>query len=109
MDYLTFVWAFLLSLSAVVCLIPNRRTTRRGWSALGGSLLFAALLRGWQFLWCGEAVPAQWDWVPALLLTTACFCAFEAARGFSEKRVSPAWLAVPAGITAACWAVGGPP
>ena len=108
MDYLTFVWAFLLSLSAVVCLIPNRRTTRRGWSALGGSLLFAALLRGWQFLWCGEAVPAQWDWVPALLLTTACFCAFEAARGFSEKRVSPAWLAVPAGITAACWAVGGP-
>ena len=108
MDYLTFVWAFLLSLSAVVCLIPNRRTTRRGWNALGGSLLFAALLRSWQFLWCGQTVPAQWDWVPALLLTVACFCAFEAARGFSEKWISPAWHAVLAVIAAACWAVGGP-
>jgi len=107
MDYLTFVWVFLLSLSAVVCLIPNRRITRRGWNALGGSLLFAAFLRGWQFLWCGETVPAQWDWVPAVLLTVAFFCAFEAARGFSEKRISPAWLLVPAGITAACWVVGG--
>ena len=108
MDYLTFVWAFLLSLSAVVCLIPNRRTTRRGWNALGGCLLFAALLRSWQFLWCGETVPSQWDWVPALLLTIAFFCAFEAARGFSGKRISPAWFAVPAAITAACWAVGSP-
>ena len=108
MDYLTFVWAFLLSLSAVVCLIPNRRTTRRGWTALGGALLCAALLRSWQFLWCGETVPPHWNWVPAFLLTGASFFAIEAARGFSEKRVSPAWLAVPAGIVVACWAVGGP-
>ncbi|MEI6491944.1 MAG: PAS domain S-box protein [Verrucomicrobiota bacterium] len=107
MDYLTFVWSFLLSLSAIVCLIPNRRTTRRGWTALGAALLFAALLRSWQFLWCGEPVPSHWDWVPASLLILACFSAIEAARGFSERKIPVAWLIVPACITAACWAVGG--
>jgi len=108
MDYLTFVWSFLLSLSAVVCLIPNRRTTRKGWPALGAALLCAAILRSWQFIWCGEPVPSHWGWVPAFLLTSASFCAIQAARGFSEKRFSGAWFVVPAGIAATCWAVAGP-
>lgn len=108
MDYLTFVWSFLLSLSAVVCLLPNRRTTRRGWAALGTALLCAAALRSWQFLWCGEDAPAQWEWVPAFLLTSASFCAVAAARKFSGRRISAAWFVVPAGVAAACWAGAGP-
>lgn len=108
MDYLTFVWAFLLSLSGIVCLIPNRRTSRRGWISLGISLMCAALLRAWQFLWCGEPVPAHLDSIPALLLTVASFTAFWAAKGFLAKRIALAWFALPAGIALVCWAAGGP-
>ncbi len=108
MDYLTFVWSFLLALSALVCLIPNRRTTRRGWTALGASLLCAALLRSWQFLWCGAVVPSHMEWIPPLLLTLAGFFAVVTARGFMEKRLSAAWLVAPAGIAAFCWVSGGP-
>ena len=108
MDYLTFVWSFLLALSALVCLIPNRRTTRRGWAALGVSLLCAALLRSWQFLWCGAVVPSHMEWIPPLLLTLAGFFAVVAARGFLEKRIPAAWLFAPVGIAAVCWVSGGP-
>lgn len=108
MDYLTFVWAFLLSLAGVVCLIPNRRTTKRGWISLGVSLMCAALLRAWQFLWCGEPVPMHLDWIPALLLAVASLSAFWAAKGFLAKRIALAWFALPAGVSVMCWAVGGP-
>ncbi|MBE2205170.1 MAG: PAS domain S-box protein [Chthoniobacterales bacterium] len=102
MDYLTFVWSFLLGLSGLVCLIPNRRTTRKGWSALGACLIFSALLRSWQFLWCGAAVPAKVEWIPPLLLTLASFFAVVAARGFLTKMIPRAWLVVPVGIAVGC-------
>lgn len=108
MDYLTFVWSFLLALSALVCLIPNRRTTRQGWTALGASLLCVALLRIWQFLWCGAVVPSQMEWIPPLLLTLAGFFAVVAARGFLGRKISVAWLVAPLGIAAVCWVSGGP-
>lgn len=108
MDYLTFVWSFLLSLTALVCLLPNRRTTRRGWTALGAGLLCAALLRSWEFFWCGATIPSHLEWIPPLLLTLAAVSAVGAARGFLRKRISVAWLALPVVMAAACWAVGGP-
>ncbi len=103
MDYLTFVWSFLLALCAVICLIPGRQALPFGWAALGGTMLCAAFLRSWQFVWCGQAVPAQLDVVPLILITAAGILALFAARQFSGYLIPRSVAMVPPAAALALW------
>ncbi|MFZ4777267.1 MAG: hypothetical protein ACOYM3_18020, partial [Terrimicrobiaceae bacterium] len=93
MDYLTFVWSFLLALCAVICLLPNRPGLRLGWSSLGGTMLCAAALRSWEFLWCGQAIPSSLTATPLFLVAAAGALALVAARQFSGGMI-PSMLAL---------------
>ena len=103
MDYLTFVWSFLLALCALVCLIPNRHQSMRGWKWLGGALICAAALRSWQLIWCGQPEPAALAHVPLLLLVLASVLALLAAAAFSGGAIPRLLAGAPVVIGAYLW------
>ncbi len=108
MDYLTFVWSFLLCLTAFVCFIPARKDVRRGWTFLGLTFLSAGLLRSWQFFWCGDPAPMHSQWIPSALFIIASLCAWEAARRFALRKPSAAWMILPVLIAVVSWVALGP-
>ena len=102
MDYLLFVWTFLLLLTAVVCASPFHGGGReaRNWRWLGALFFTAALLRAWTLL-LGEAMPPPlWVRVPNGLVLVCSIVALITAWRFSARRLSPAWLALPIGVGA---------
>ena len=102
MDYLLFVWTFLLLLTAAVCAFPFHGGGReaRNWRWLGAFFFTAALLRAWTLL-LGDAMPRSlWARVPNGLVLICSLVALIVAWRFSARRLSPAWLALPVGVGA---------
>ncbi len=106
MDYLTFIWSFLLTLAGALCLASGRKSTPLGqaWYLLGGFFLSAASLRIWPLLWCGSAVPPAMEGIPYLLLAIAMVCAPMAAARLSGTKLSPFWLLLPIAAIGLIWA-----
>jgi PAS domain S-box-containing protein len=103
MDYLTFVWSFLLALCALVCLIPNRHAAGSGWRWLGGAMICAALLRAWQLVWCGQPEPSALAHAPVFLIVLAAVLAVLAAAAFSRGTLPRVLAAVPLAIGGYLW------
>ncbi len=103
MDYLTFVWSFLLALCAIVCLIPNRHPGGREWKWLGGALICAAALRSWQLIWCGQPEPAALALAPFLLVVLTSALAILAAAAFSSGAIPRLLAGAPVVIGAYLW------
>ena len=102
MDYLLFVWTFLLLLTALVCAFPFHGGDReaRNWRWIGALFFSAALLRAWTFLWLEVTPFPLWARVPDVLLLVCFSVALIAAWRFSGRRLPPAWLALPIGAGA---------
>ena len=99
MDYLLFVWTFLLLLTAVVCALPFHGGGReaRNWRWLGALFFTAALLRAWTLLFSELALSPLWARMPNVLVLVCSSIALIAAWRFSARRLPQAWLALPIG------------
>ncbi len=99
MDYLLFVWTFLLLLTATACSLPVRWVGReaRNWRWLGAFFLAAALLKGWTLIFSEVTVSPLWARMPNVLVLVSSSVALIAAWRLSARRVPQAWLALPIG------------
>jgi PAS domain-containing protein len=102
MDYLLFVWTFLLLSTAVVCSFPFHGGGReaRNWRWLGALFVTAALSSAWTLLLGDAMPPSLWARMPNALVFVCSIIALIAAWRFSARRLSPAWLALPIGVGA---------
>ena len=99
MDYLLFVWTFLLLLTAVVCALPFHGGGReaRNWRWLGALFFTAALLRAWTLLFSEVTLSPLWARMPNVLVLVCSSIALIAAWRFSARRLPQAGLALPIG------------
>src|ERR1035437_7235905 len=103
MDYLAAVWIFLLEIAGVICLVPNKRMNRAGWTSLGFTLLAAALLRAWPLIHCDRVMHAGVLSMPLLMLVGAGCSALYTARRISGDSLSRLLLLAPLLLGAGLW------
>jgi PAS domain S-box-containing protein len=99
MDYLLFVWTFLLLLTAAACFLPFGGGGReaRNWRWLGAFFFTAALLKAWTLLFSEVTPSGLWVRMPNVLVLICSSVALIAAWRLSARRLPQAWLALPIG------------